>query len=268
MSWSRSSSLVLVALLAVVGVTLLVASPGAAATVDDDGVPDEAQVNDSVSVEFTLSDLYEGDTPREWTLVADTELDNADWTIRRFDGGGDQVGSSTETANATAEQFVSADENVVTVEVELRGDVPDVEEFSYEPRQTFTLATFTEQRPGGGETVLETYETHHFTEASQSARQAIDDAQAAIDEADEAGGDVSDAEGDLETAIALYNGGVEFGQAQSVAENAQDEAEDAESGAELRSLLLWGVGALLVVVVIAGVAYWYRQNQGPADPLG
>lgn len=267
MSWSRSSSLLVVALLAVAGVALLVASAGAAATVDDDGAPEEAQVNDSITVEFTLTDLYEDDTPREWTLVANTELDNADWTIRRFDGGGDQIGSSAEVANETAEEFVSADDDVATVEVTLRGDAPDVEEFSYEPREEFLLAEFTEQRPGGGEETLATYRTHHYTEQSRTTRQAIDDAQAAIDSARDAGGDVSTAEETIGTAISLYNGGT-FGEAQDLADRAQEEADDAESGAEFRSLLLWGVGALLIVAVIAGVAYWYKQNQGPADPLG
>ena len=267
MSWSRSSSYVLVALIALAGLALLVGS-GVAATVDADGAPEEAEVNDSVTVEFTLTDLYEGDTPREWTLVATTELDDADWTIRRFDGGGDQVGTSTEVANATAEQPVSADENVARVEVTLRGTVPDIEEYSYENPEEFTLVEFVEQRPGGGEASLETYNTHHYTEQSRSAREAIDEAQAAIDSARDAGGDVSDAEESLGTAISLYNSGTEFGEAESLAERAQNEAADAESGAEFRSLLLWGVGALLVVAVIAGAVYWYKQNQGPADPLG
>ncbi|WP_168192991.1 hypothetical protein [Halostella sp. PRR32] len=264
---SRSSKLT--TLLVALAVLLAAVAPAAAlATVQADDAPEEAQVGEDVSVTYTFSDLYEGDTPRQWTLQGETNLTNASWSITMYDNAGDQVGETESYGGDTFEQQVSADDDVAEVEVTVSGTVPEVQNFSYDPAETFLLTEFTEVRDGGGTSTIDSWDTHHYTEESADARTAIDEAATTIDDAESNGADVSDAKSDLDNAIGFYEAG-EFDKAIENANSAQDAAEQSESSAETRSMLLYGVVGLVALIVLAGGGYvLYQRQQDDYDKLG
>jgi len=267
MNLSRSSKLT--TLLVTLAVLLAAVPPaGALATAQADDAPEEAQVGEEVSVTYTLTDLYEGDTPRQWTLQGETNLTNASWSITMYDSAGDQIGETQSYGGNSFEEQISADRDVAEVEVTVTGTVPELQNFSYAPEETFLLTEFTEVREGGGTSTIDTWETRHYTEDSANARTAIEEAEASIEEAESNGADVSDAESDLDNAIGFYEAG-EFDKAVENANSAQDAAEQSESSAETRSMLMYGAVGLVALVVLAGGGYvLYQRQQDDYDKLG
>ena len=138
----------------------------------------------------------------------------------------------------------------------MTGTTPAVEEWSYVPSDQFVVAAFTQQREGGSSNDIATHETHHFTEESDQAREAIDQASAAVEDS---GSD--DAQSSLDSAISAYENG-NFENAISLAERAEDEASQSQL---LRTGLMAG-GAVLVVLVLAFVGYrvYKSRQKGPS----
>ncbi|WP_256296431.1 hypothetical protein [Haloarchaeobius salinus] len=266
--YSRWAILAAVAMLAFAAVGTAVA-----VQVTEEDVPDEGQVGEDYSATMTLGELYQNPDYTSWTLRGETELEDVTWTVTTTDTDtGNQVdsqsfdGQSFNYSNIDAE---ANDANQVTVEV--TGTVPSVGNFTYADEETFVVADLTQVREGGTSNGIATSEAHHFTEESQAARQAIGEAEEAIDEADAAGGDTSTAEDSVESAISAYEG-ENFGNAQNLAERAQEEANTAQSNAESteqrNQLLLYAGVGIVVIALIGGGVYWYRQQQDDYSRLG
>ena len=250
MSSSRSSRLLLVLLVA------LVCSVGIAAgvSVSDESTPTGAQVGANVEGSYTLTELYQDPSYEEWTLRTSTELTNVTWTFRLVDQAGNVIETNSDDGQ-NASQSISIDEDVSQVEVQVVGDAPPVENFSYEPAPEFLVAELRHTREGGTSSTIETYEARHYTEESQEAREAIESAQSAIDDA----GGNAEAEESLQSAIAAYEG-ENFGNAVDLAERAEREAGQAQATQQRNQLILYGAIALVVIAVVLGVVYWFLNR--------
>ncbi|WP_436926813.1 hypothetical protein [Halosimplex amylolyticum] len=256
MSWTRSSkSAALVVLLAL---SLAAAGTAGAISVQAGEVPEDSRVGETVTTTVTIEDPFV-DMNDQWTLQGSTELENVSWTITVL-----QQGERVEQYNfgeQSFEQELNASNGGDTVEVELTGDTPAVENYTYEPPETYTLYDF-DAVEGSSTSGLNATQVHHYTNDSRDARTAIDDAAAAINES----GGNSDAENDLNQAISAYENS-NFENAQSLAGDAQSQAEQAQQSAQRTQTILMGVGALLVLLVVVGGVYYWRSNQDQPTKL-
>ena len=259
MNLSRCSKLAA----ALVVLLLAAAVPAGAVSVSGD-VPETAEVGEKQTTTFTITEPF--DDYEEWTLQAETQLEDVTWQVKTFDNADNQVDEQTITGQSMSYDL-KASSGVVRVEVKLVGTTPSPGEWSYDPPQTFTYASFVQAQEGGASDVLETYETRPYTSASQDARSAIDDAQAAIDSANSAGAGVGDAERDLQDAVEFFNSG-NFEQATSNAEEAEQTANNAASSAQQTDMLLMVGAGVVALLVIAGGVYWYLQQRDSYDKLG
>lgn len=244
-------------LVVVLGAVLLVGALGtgsvAAIQSSPQDLPAESEVGADFETTFELTDLF--DEFEEWTLVAETELENTTWTIVQYN----QAGSETdrlETDGQNVSQSVRLDDGTATIEVRVTGVTPELDNLSYDPPDRFTVASFTQEREGGADRDIATYESHHYTEESREAREAIDRASEVVAES---GSDA--AQSSLDSAISAYESG-NFENAIDLADRATEEAEQRQF---IRTALL-GLGALVVLVLLLGGAYWvYRsRQQGPS----
>ncbi|QSG12873.1 putative membrane protein [Halapricum desulfuricans] len=244
----------------VVALVIAAAAVGTVAAVQpsDTAAPDEAGVGEEVTVEVTLSELYETDD--DWTLRGTTQLENVTgWDVVQTYPNGTTAEVSYE-GDSEFERQISSSDNFESITVSITGDAPAVESFSYQPPQSFAAAELT-KIVGDSESVIEAVEVHHYTNESENARQIIQDAETAVSDADSA-----DAESDLQNAIDWYNEG-EFDRAISNAENAEQTANEATQSQDTMQLLLYGVGALVVLALIGGGVYYYRNQQDDYDKL-
>jgi hypothetical protein len=255
MSWSRCSrALVVVALL-----LTAVVVPAAAVSTNKDGVPEETKAGSEVTATYTFTELY---TDFEsWTLHGSTELQGVTWTVRKLDQAGNQI-SQNSTDGATFDESVDIGEDTAKVVVRVRGTAPNVENFSYDPAEQFTLARFQLRRQGGTNQRITADEAHHFTAESKEARDEIASAQQAIDDA----GGNQQAEQTLSNAISAYNAG-NFGNAVDLANQAEQRASKAKQSQNTTQLLIYaGIGVVVLLLVVGGFAY-YRSQQDTYDKL-
>jgi hypothetical protein len=259
MNSSHCSRLALIALVLVV----VAAGPATAVSVSGDS-PAEAQVGSSVDATYTLEDLYANYST--WTLTGETDLEAVTWTVTTYQVDGTQL-DRQEYTGQSFDHGISTEDDVAEVTVRIQGTVPEWSNWSYDPAQSLDLVAFAETQQGGSETPLRTAELRPYSEDSQAARSAIEAASGAIDDASEAGVDVSEAQSLLENAISAYDAG-NFGNAQDLAEDAQNEAEAARQSSQRTSTLLMIGGAVLVLAILAGLGYWYLQNRQTYDKLG
>ncbi|MFB6095244.1 MAG: hypothetical protein ABEJ71_02180 [Halodesulfurarchaeum sp.] len=260
MSSSRSSELAL----AILVLLAVVAVPAAAVSVSGENVPDTVKVGEKQTTTFTLTDLFS--SYEQWTLVGKTDLTQVNWQVTTYDNAGNQVNETTFTGSSFRYQL-KAQSGVVRVEVRLVGTTPSVSNWSYRPAQKITYASFRQTQPGGASKVLTNYTARPYTESSQAARQAIEAASQAIQKARDAGLSVSEARADLQDAISFYESG-NFQQARQNANRAKTKAQNAlQSSRQTNTLLLVGAG-VVVLLVIAGVVYWYLQQRESYDKLG
>jgi DNA-binding protein YbaB len=199
------------------------------------------------------------DMPDQWTLQADTELENVSWTVTVLQQG-DQV-NQTVYGEQSFEQELDASSGGDTIEVEITGNAPPVDNYTYHPRETFTLYDF-DTVQGSSTSDLNTSEVHHYTNASRDARLAIEDAEAAINET----GGNSEAEAQRDRAVSAYENS-NVGHAESLAGDAQSQAEQAQQSAQQTQTLLMAAGALLVVLLVGGGIYYWRANQDEPTKL-
>lgn len=258
---NRSSSLLVACLVLLTAV----AAPAAAVSVTDSEVPEEAEVGSQVSATVTLDELYKNPQLESWTLQGETNLTDVTWTVTSYDQTGSKLGQqSADGANMSVD--VAAEDDVSEVTVKITGTVPEVTDYSYDPAQQFLLMSLTQARDGGSSTELKSWQTHHYTEASASARDAIDSASAAVDSANS-----QKAEKTLGNAISAYNNANnpdDFDLATDLANEAQSQADSAKQSDETMQLALYAVGGLLVVGVLVGGVLWYRSQQDSYDKLG
>jgi len=260
-SWNHSSKLgvaIAVCLLLVAAVV-----PAAAVSTVETDAPDSAAVGDEVSLTITLTELYQDPSLEEWEMTGTTALENPTWTVVYYDQTGSKVDQESFGGQTFDGASVAAADDVSEVEVQLTGEVPAVESYSYDPHQTFTAARLEQVPPGGGTNELVTAETEQFTSESQDAREAMASAESAI----EAAGNPSDAASKFEQAVQAYESG-EFTLATSLAEEAQTSAEQTQSTQDRNQLLLLGGGGLLVVALAVGGFVYWRSQQETTDRLG
>ncbi|MFB6121975.1 MAG: hypothetical protein ABEJ78_00760 [Haloferacaceae archaeon] len=260
---SRFSRVALAGLL----VLLVAASPVTAASVANEDVPQEAQVGTQITATITLDTLYQNPTLESWQLSGSTELTNVSWTVVYYD----QTGSKVNQREFTGQQFsgapVAADTGTSEVRVRITGTVPRVQQWSYDPPQEFRLMKLTQAQQGGASNTLGTWTTHHYTERSDQARNAIDEARAAIDDAEAAGANPKEARSDVDDAVAAYNDG-SFDVAISLANKAVDKANSAKQSKQTRQTIIYAVAGLVVVgLLVGGFLYWRSQRQ-TYDRLG
>ena len=262
-NWNRSSRVVLATLV----VLLAAAVPAAAVSVTGEDVPEEGQVGTQVSATITLDELYQNPQSEQWQLSGTTELTDVSWTVVFYDQTGSQVDLIEPTGQAFSGVDIAASTGTAEVEVRITGTVPEVDAYSYDPAQEFVTMELTRGQSGGASSTIDTWRSHHYTESSDSARQAIDEAGTAIEDARAAGANPSDAQANYEDAIAAYEDG-SFDVATNLANRATDQANQAAQSSQTQQTIIYAVGGLLVLaVVVGGVLYW-RSQQGPDDPLG
>lgn len=262
-SSNRSSRVVLATLIVLLAATV----PAAAVSVTGEDVPSEAEVGTQVSATITLDELYQNPQSERWQLSGETELTDVSWTVTYYDQTGSQVDIVEPTGQTFSGLPVSANSGTAEVEIRVTGTVPEVDSYSYDPAQQFLLMELTRGQEGGASNTIDSWQSHHYTAESDSAREAIDEAGAAIDEAGESGASPSDARANYEDAIAAYEDG-SFDVATNLATRATEQATGAQQSKQTQRLLVYAVGALLVIaVVVGGVLYW-RSQQGHEDPLG
>ncbi|MFC7228071.1 hypothetical protein N0B31_11720 [Salinirubellus salinus] len=256
MSWNRCSDL-LVSTLALLLVASLVAVPVAAISASADGVPNRQQVGEERRASFTLNDLYEDGT-QEFTLRGQTELEAANWRVRFVQLNGD---TTSETFSGSSfETTVSAADNVERVEVRVTGEAPAVENFTYDPAQSFEFARLAKV-VGDNVNTVDTWDVVHYTEASAEAREAIDAADAVVADTNS-----EQSEEQLDRAIRAYGTG-DFELATDLAEDAEATARQSQQSSQTTQLLLYGaLGVVALVAVVGGVLY-LRGRSGPSDPL-
>lgn len=254
---SRSSSLVLACLV----LLSAVAVPAAAVSVASSDVPKEAEVGTQVSGTVTLDELYRNPSLESWTLTGQTNLTDVTWTVTTYDQTGSKRNQrSFDGQNMAAD--VAADDGVSEVTVKVTGTVPEVTNFSYNPEQRFLLMSLTQTRDGGSNTAIKSWHTHHFTEESKPAREAIDSASAVVTDANS-----QQAEKTLRNAKSAY-ANANFELATELATQAGSEARSAQQSDQTMRFALYGVGGLLVVGLLAGGFLWFRSQQDTYDKLG
>lgn len=251
--------------LAVVAMLVAAVAPAVAVSANAEGVPERAAVGETVSATFTVTDLYSDYD--SWTLRGETALENATWTVTRFDNRGRQIGEGRTVTGATVTQAVDGETDEVTVRIE--GSVPAVANFTYEPAQAFEFATLEQTQEGGASDELGSWSVGHYTTKSEAARAAIADAEAAIESAADAGADTSDAEELLESAVSAYEIS-NFDNAERLSGNAADSAESAASSRQRTTLLLVAGAAVVVLALLAGLGYLLlqRRQANQFDRLG
>jgi len=255
MSWIRSSKgATLVVLLTL---SLAVAGPATALSVSTDGVPAASQVGDSVEVTVTIEDPFV-DAPDQWTLQGSTALANANWRVTVFQQGETIENGDNTYSGSSFEQPLNASRSGDTVRVEIAGDTPSINEFTYQSNETFTLYDL--DRGAGNSTVdVNATSVYHYTNESRSAREAIMEAEQVINET----GGTDQAREDLDNAISFYNS-ERFDKAINLAQSAQENAQNAQQSSQL---LLYGGVVVVVLLLVGGLIYYRRANQGPDNKL-
>ncbi|MEF8842251.1 MAG: hypothetical protein V5A62_11595 [Haloarculaceae archaeon] len=253
MNWSRCSRTLLALLL-----LISLAAPVAAVTSNASNVPDQQRVGQERRATITLQDLYEDGTD-EWTLRGRTRLTNATWTVRKVKLNGDT--SSRTYTGRSFETTVASGNNTDRVEVVVRGRAPRVDGFSYDPPQRFEFARLSKV-VGDNVDVVDTREVHHYTDASQRARNAIDQARPVVADAGN-----QQARDQLNRAIQAYESG-EFELSRDLASDAESSARSAQQSSRTLRLALVGAGVVVVLAVVVGGVLYVRSQSGPGDPLG
>jgi len=232
---------------------LAAAGTASAFTVSAEDVPDESAVDEEVAVTYTIDDPFT-DVPNEWTLEGETELRDVSWTVTVLRAG-NQVSQET-YGDQSFDQDLDIDNNGDQVRIELTGTTPAVENYTYDPEETYTVAALT-RVSGNNENELQNDSAHHYTEESQDARDAIDEAGTAID----AAGGNSEAEQLRGNAISAYEN-ANFENAIDLANQATNTAQSAQQSQQTtQTLLLAGAGLVVLVVVAVGGFLLYQRSQ-------
>ncbi|MFA1612396.1 hypothetical protein [Halobellus rubicundus] len=257
-SWSRFSNLALACLF-----VLAVASvPAAAVSVGDSDVTSDAEVGSQVTATVTLNELYQNPTLESWSLAGSTELTDVTWTVSYYDQTGARVSQESFDGQSFSGAEIATADGTSEVEVRVTGTVPQVQEYSYEPAQSFVVMDLQQTREGGSTNDIDNWTATHYTQESREARNAIADAETAVSQVNS-----QEADRSLRNAIEAYNG-EEFTLAIDLANQAQEQAQQTQQSNQLMQYALYGVGALVVIgLVVGGFLYWRSQQQGH-DKLG
>ncbi|MFB6120449.1 MAG: hypothetical protein ABEJ68_04960 [Halobacteriaceae archaeon] len=241
----------------------VVATPAVATTVTESPAADTVDVGSEVDVTYTLTDLYSA-TSDNWTLRVSTELAQPTWTIATYDNQGNQIGDNRTVTESNFTQAIGG--STTKVVIRLQGTVERPANFTYQPAQNVTLATF-DRVQGNAVTDIKTDTARPETTDSRQARNAIENASDAIENASDAGAGVSGAKETLQSAIDAYNG-ENFDNAATLAEEAETKAQNAKQSTEQQNTLLLVGAGIVVLLLLAGGVYWYLNRGEEYDELG
>lgn len=241
-------------LLAILAVFVVAVGAAGAVSVTSADVPNQAAVGSDVTATFVLTDLYTDFD--QWTVRGETELTNVTWTVEMYDLGGDKQGGDSTYDGQDFGHPVDKEQGTQEVRISVTGRVPSIANYTYDPAESFLLVELTQAREGGTSEAIRSYQTHHYTDESREARQAIDDARAAID----AAGGHAEAERTLTSAISAYEN-ENFDNAVDLANQAQDTAEGARSTQQRNQFILMGVGAIVLVGLGVGAVVFWRKSR-------
>lgn len=247
------SSKPLAAVFAVLLFGTLFVGPVLAVQSNPQDLSEESEVGTDIDATFEITELF--DEFESWTLAAETELDNATWTIRQYDQAGSEI-SRNEIDGQNATQTIDIEDGTATVEVRVTGTTPEIEQLSYDPPQRFLVAAYTQEREGGSNNDIATHETHYYTQESKQAREAIDGAKTAVE-----GSGSDDAQSSLESAVSAYENG-NFENAVNLAERAEGEAS--QSQLIRNALIAGGIVIVLVLLAAGGYRLYKSRQQGPS----
>ena len=257
---SSSPSSKLAALVVLAALLVAAVAPVAAVSAEAEDAPSDAKVGEKVTATFTLTELYSN--YEQWTLSGRTQLKDVTWTVTRYDQADNKIGSKSYDGQSF-NRSISLENDVDSVTVKVTGVVPEIEEYSYDPAQSFTLAELNQTRQGGNSERIKQWTVHHYTEESKRARAAIESAVAANEDA----GGVSDAEESISGAISAFEN-ANFELATSLAQKAEESAKSAKKSSNTMRMLLYAGGGLLAVGLLVGGVFWWRSNQNSYDKLG
>jgi cobalamin biosynthesis Mg chelatase CobN len=243
-----------------IALVCLVAVSGTATalSVTTTDVPSETEVGDDVSTTLTVEDPFT-DQPDEWTLEGETELENVSWVVTVTDQG-DQVNQEVYDGSSFTHDLTKSDGGD-QVAVEVSGTAPEIENYSYAPEETYTLAALSTVQ-GDNVQEIESWSVHHFTNESQHARTTIAEAETLVNQTGPGAG----AQRSIEQAISSYNTG-NFENAISNADDATAAAKSAKQSQEQSQMLFMGGAGLAAVVVLGGGIYYWRSRQQTYDKL-
>ncbi|WP_277555217.1 tetratricopeptide repeat protein [Halobaculum limi] len=252
----------LTAVLAVIALLLAAVAPAAAVSVGQTDVPEEGEVGSQVTATVTLTELY--DTYETWQLAGSTGLQDVTWTVTFVNQAGNQVRQESFDGQNFSGATVDINEGTAEVRVRVTGTVPEIEEYSYDPQQSFTLFALDQTREGGTSNALSNVSAAQYTGDSQEAREALESARSAID----AAGNPDTAEESFASAVNAYEAG-NFDNAVTLAERAETEANQAESSQQQTQLIIYGVAAVVVLALVAGGVFLFlRSRDSGYDKLG
>lgn len=234
-------------------VVLLQVTPVVAVTIGVSGLEDEEQVGEEIDLAFNVRDLADG--PETWLLTGETELSDPEWRVLEYDSG--EVQSETVIENDSLTYEVDRDRDVHRIVVELRGTVPPIENYSYDPAEQVEVANFTQTN----DTISQenwVYSLRPYTEESEASRQALRSAELTILSAESFHADTSESIQLFQLATDAY-ASEDFETAISLAEQAEEQArqERAEQTAWNRTR----DGAILGVLLFGIGLFWYWRRK-------
>ena len=244
----------LAVLLAVLLASVL-AGPVAAVDSSPQTAPDASEVDSEFDATYELTNLFEDF--EGWTLVGETELESVTWTVQQYDQAGNQVAQDSYNGQSFSRR-VDIETGVSRIEVRVTGTAPAFGSPTYDPPQRFTAANFRLDREGGTQQAIGAYETHHYTQASNSTRQDVEQAEQAVDRF---GGEQS--RETLDRAISAFEAG-NYDNANQLADSAESEAQ---RNRRTRTTLLYGGAAVAGIALLGGGYYVYRSRQQSPDRL-
>jgi len=247
-----------VALLCVVGLLAVAGTAGAFSVSTDGSVPTETVVGSEVSVTYVIDDPYT-DTPSEYTLAGATDLEDVSWTVTVLDRGNTVYDETYGSQSFRQSLDGDGDQDGDEVRIQLEGTVPAIENYTYEYKERYTIATLA-RVTGNNENEFRNDTAHHYTNDSREARQAINASQQAVADAP---GDNTDAQAQIDRAISAYEA-QDFDNAVSLAADAQEQAQQAQQSQQTTQTLLYAAAAVVLLLLLGGGGF-YLYSQSQAD---
>lgn len=229
MSWNHSSKLGVAALAAVL--VLAAVGTAGAITVTEANVPEEAEVNASVTASVQFDEPFANQT--SWHLESSTDLTDASWTVEYIQNGEveatydyDSDGFYHGPINRTG--AVSPD----AIRVNVSGSAPPIEEYDFHANETFDAMDLVQVwNEGLNWSVIGEWQLRHYSQAQLDAEARLESVNQSIQTARANGTDVSDAEARFQDAVQTYeSGSLEF--AVQIADDAESRLQDDDSSSD------------------------------------